>query len=273
MLLVGRRANESAKPSATLAIGEIGPIFRENRLFSAPNVASPAQRLAWWPANVRVEANFARTHKATRKANDMQTRKSLKPRFGRLPRVRLRRKLERSAPSRGDGLRLLRRKTAERTADDKAPRPVLPGDETPAARARRARRKLRRLFDEARRAANGGARLPREREYELLRAAYSKVRRWRDDGVAQEIERELRAEAEVAISAQSSAFLVLIRSALPHLDPKRASKMALALAYADQEDVPAKRLTGFLHRNGGIEGAAARRAKLHAAKRQRNASS
>ena len=116
------------------------------------------------------------------------------------------------------------------------PYPVaIPHDNSPAARARRARRKLRRLFEEARRAAKGQARLGRDHEYQLLKCAYGAVRRWKREGVGQEIERELRAEAQVPISRMSSLFLVLLRSALPRLDGKRASKMALALAAADDQ--------------------------------------
>jgi hypothetical protein len=62
------------------------------------------------------------------------------------------------------------------------------------------------------------------------------------------------------MSRMSSLFLVLLRSALPRLDGKRASKMALALAAADDRDVTAKRLAAFLWDNGGIEGAARKRA-------------
>jgi len=141
------------------------------------------------------------------------------------------------------------------------PCPVaIPHDNSPAARARRARRKLRRLFEDARRAAHGKTRLRRDDEYELLRCAYAVVRRWEREGVGQEIDRELRAEAQVPMSRMSSLFLVLLRSALPRLDGKRASKMALALAAADDQDVTAKRLAAFLWHNGGIEGAARQRA-------------
>ena len=62
------------------------------------------------------------------------------------------------------------------------------------------------------------------------------------------------------MSGMSSLFLVLLRSALPRLDGKRASKMALALTAADDRDVTAKRLAAFLWGNGGIEGAARQRA-------------
>jgi hypothetical protein len=134
------------------------------------------------------------------------------------------------------------------------PCPVaMPDDNSPAARARRARRKLRRLFEDARRAAHRQARLRRDDEYELLRCAYAMVRRWEREGVGEEIARELRAEAQVPMSRMSSLFLVLLRSALPRLDGKRASKMALALAAADDQ-------AAFLWHNGGIEGAARQRA-------------
>ncbi len=145
--------------------------------------------------------------------------------------------------------------------DPEQPCPVaIPEDNRPAARAWRARRKLGRLFEDAIRAAHGKTRLRRDDEYQLLRCAYAVVRRWKCEGVGQEIERELRAEAQVPISGMSSLFLVLLRSALPRLDGKRASKMALALATAADQDVTAKRLAAFLWHNGGIEGAARQRA-------------
>src|SRR4051812_31861685 len=76
-------------------------------------------------------------------------------------------------------------------------------DHSPAARARKARRRLRRLFVAARRKAKGRARLCRADEYEVLRCAYRALRAWRGDRVHEEIERELRAEAEVAVSRRS----------------------------------------------------------------------
>src|SRR3954465_1903787 len=66
-------------------------------------------------------------------------------------------------------------------------------DHSPAARARKARRRLRRLFDAAKQKAKGRARLCRADEYDVLRCAYRAVRAWRSDGVHEEIERELRA--------------------------------------------------------------------------------
>ncbi len=142
-------------------------------------------------------------------------------------------------------------------------------DCSPAARARRVTRRLRRLYEKAGRAARDQARLRRTDEYGLLRCAYRAVRCWRQDEVAEEIERELRAEAEVAISRASSLFLVLTRSALPRLDAKRASKWAGALEFADHHDVRSKRFEGFLHVSGGIEGAARERAKLGIGERSR----
>ena len=143
---------------------------------------------------------------------------------------------------------------------------LLDADNSPAARARRTRRKLRRLFADASRTAQGQVRLCRTEEYQLLRCAYAAVQRWRDDGVAEEIERELRAEAQVAISRASGLFLVLLRSALPRLDGKRASKWAAALALADHHGVSSKRLVAFLRNHGGIEGAARMAAKLRASR-------
>jgi len=64
----------------------------------------------------------------------------------------------------------------------------------------------------------------------------------RDDGIADEIERELRAQAEVAVSRSSTLFLLLLGPALPRLDPKRASKWGVALAFADHRGVSSKRL-------------------------------
>ena len=142
---------------------------------------------------------------------------------------------------------------------------VVPADDTPAARARRALWKIRRLFKDARRAAKGQVRLRRADEYELLRCAYAAVRCWQEDGVAEEIERELRAEAQVAVSRSSSLFLLLLRSALPRLDPKRASKWGAALAFADHRGVSSKRLAPLLRNNGGIEGAARQWAGLRGA--------
>jgi len=138
---------------------------------------------------------------------------------------------------------------------------LVPAENTPAARARRAWGKIRRLFKDARRAAKGQVRLRRADEYELLRYVYAAVRRWQEDAVAEEIERELRAEAQVAVSRSSSLFLLLLRSALPRLDPKRASKWGAALAFADHRGVSSKRLAAFLRNNGGIEGAARQWAK------------
>jgi hypothetical protein len=65
--------------------------------------------------------------------------------------------------------------------------------------------------------------------------------------------------------------LVLIRSALPRLDAKRASKWGAALEFADYHEVRSKRLGAFLHVSGGIEGLARGRAKLRSKERSRAA--
>jgi hypothetical protein len=54
----------------------------------------------------------------------------------------------------------------------------------------------------------------------------------------------------------------LIRCSLLRLDIRRASKWAAALEFADRQDVHSRRLAVFLHKNGGIEGAARAKAKL-----------
>jgi hypothetical protein len=130
-----------------------------------------------------------------------------------------------------------------------------------AARARKAKRRLRRLFATARRNAKGRARLCRADEYKILRCAYRAVRAWQRAEIHHEIERELRAGAEVAISRRSNLFLLLIRCSLARLDIRRASKWAAALEYADRKEIRSKRLSAFLWRVGGVEGAARARAK------------
>jgi hypothetical protein len=134
-------------------------------------------------------------------------------------------------------------------------------DHTPIARARKAKRRLRRLFEQAKRNAKDRARLCRADEHEILRVAYRFVRLWRSDGIQEEIECELRAGAEVTVSRRSSLFLLLIRCSLPRLEIKRASKWAAALEYADQQGIASKRLPAFFWRIGGVEGAARARAK------------
>jgi hypothetical protein len=133
-------------------------------------------------------------------------------------------------------------------------------DHRSVARARKAKRRLRRLFAGAKRNARGPARLGRDDEYEILRCAYQSVRAWQRDGVHHEIERELRAGAEVAVSCRSSLFLLLIRCSLPPLDIRRASKWAAALEYADRQGIKSKRLPDFLWRVGGVEAGARARA-------------
>jgi hypothetical protein len=136
-------------------------------------------------------------------------------------------------------------------------------EHSPAARARKAKRRLGRLFEQAGRNAKGQARLCRDDEYEILRCAYRAVRTWRSNGIQEEIECELRAEAAVAISRRSNPFVVLIRCALPRFDIKRASKWAGALEYADAQGIPSKRLSAFLWRVGGVYGAAGARAEAN----------
>jgi hypothetical protein len=123
-------------------------------------------------------------------------------------------------------------------------------------------RTLRRMFKVARRASADRARLRREDQYAILKRANSALHRWKQDGVSAGAERELRRETERAISPRSSLPLVLIRSALPKVDEKAASKWAAALEMAEQDAIAPKHFIAFLREIGGIEGAHRRRARL-----------
>jgi hypothetical protein len=155
-------------------------------------------------------------------------------------------------------------------AQNRKTRSEFADDPRAATRARKAKRRLRKSFEHAKRNAKGRARLCRADEYEILRCAYQSVRAWRSDGFHGEIERELRAGAEVAISRRSNLFLLLIRCALPRLEIRRASKWASALETADRQEIRSKRLPGFLWRVGGVEGAARARAKSKRETRERD---
>jgi hypothetical protein len=96
----------------------------------------------------------------------------------------------------------------------------------------------------------------------VLKRAYSALHRWKEDGVGEDAERELRRETELAIAPRSSLSLVLIRSALPKVDEKAASKWAAALEMAEQGAIAPKHFIAFLREIGGIEGAHRRRARL-----------
>jgi hypothetical protein len=156
--------------------------------------------------------------------------------------------------------------TAAKTMQDHASRalriqdpPV--EDHSPAARARKAKRRLRRLFEHARRNAKGRARLCRSHEYEILRVAYQSVRAWRSEGVHEEIGRELRGEADRRQPSLEPVSPIdpLRPAAFGH---QAREQMGAALDYADQQGIRSKRLSAFLHNNGGLEGAARARAKL-----------
>jgi hypothetical protein len=118
------------------------------------------------------------------------------------------------------------------------------------------------MFEVARRASADQARLGREDQYAILKRAYSALHRWKQDAVCEDAERELRRETELAIAPRSSLPLVLIRSILPKVDDKAASKWAAALEMAEQDNIVPKRFIPFLRKIGGIEGAHRRRARL-----------
>ena len=91
-------------------------------------------------------------------------------------------------------------------------------DHSPAARARKARRRLRRLFVVARRKAKGRARLCRADEYEVLRCAYRAVRAWRSDGVQRDETNDLALRFEAAKAAAPYVHPKL--AAIQHLDER-----------------------------------------------------
>jgi hypothetical protein len=86
--------------------------------------------------------------------------------------------------------------------------------------------------------------------------AYKAIRLWQKRGIHWQAARLLRQTAGTAISRDSGLFLVLLRSALPDLDPKRASKWAAAIELAVRHQIPGKEFVAFLEAKGGIEGAA-----------------
>jgi hypothetical protein len=133
-----------------------------------------------------------------------------------------------------------------------------------AAGAAEVQRKLQRRFKAAIKNAFGQARLRKGDIYAILRVAYGAVRLWKRQGTAGEAKRLLMREAKATITRQSSYFLVLLRSALPALDPKRASKWAAAMELADQHDVPKRMFVAFVEAQGGIEGAAQMLSRLRA---------
>ena len=118
------------------------------------------------------------------------------------------------------------------------------------------------MYKEAKRASANQARLCREDQYAILKHAYAALYRWKQEQVSERAERELRRETELAIAPRSSLPLVLIRSALPKLDEKAASKWAAALEMAEQDAIAPKHFLAFLREIGGIEGAHRGRARL-----------
>ena len=133
-------------------------------------------------------------------------------------------------------------------------------------------RVLRRMFEKARRASADQARLRREDQYAILKRAYSALHRWKQAGVSEDAERELRRETELAIAPRSSLPLVLIRSIFPKVDEKAASKWAAALEMAEQDAIAPKHFIAFLREIGGIEGAHRRRARLRRKRRRAGSS-
>ncbi|MCB1464239.1 MAG: hypothetical protein KDJ90_17895, partial [Nitratireductor sp.] len=114
---------------------------------------------------------------------------------------------------------------------------------TPDDRARRARKAIRKQFRTADLAARDKGRLGRKDQYALLERAYRIVRRWKRAGHAGRVKAALRRQGRVVTNRTSSLYLVLFRSAMPTLDPKRASKWAAALELAERESVQPQQIT------------------------------
>ena len=132
---------------------------------------------------------------------------------------------------------------------------------TPADAASETCHQLQHRWGVACRAASAQARLRKADIYRILKTAYKAVRVWKKRGIHWQIARLLKRTAGTAISRESGLFLVLLRSALPNLDPKRASKWAAAIELAARHQIPAKEFVAFLEAEGGIEGAAKRMAQ------------
>jgi hypothetical protein len=131
---------------------------------------------------------------------------------------------------------------------------------TPFDRALATRRTHQESFAVATRAGTG-SRLRRSDLATILELAYGMVRDWQAEGLAHQMEAALRALADVPISRDSSLALVLFRSALPRLDPKRASKWAAVLEVAEDTGTSRKRFGRFMSKHGGVEGSARKRAR------------
>ena len=116
-------------------------------------------------------------------------------------------------------------------------------------------------WEVASRAAWAQARLRKADIYRILKIAYRAVRAWKQRGIHWQIARLLRKTADATISRDSGLFLVLLRSALPQLDPKRASKWAAAIELAARHRIPGRKFVAFLEAQGGIEGAAKKMAQ------------
>ena len=113
-------------------------------------------------------------------------------------------------------------------------------DHTPAARARKAKRRLRRLFER-----RGGMPKAERAFVEPTSTKFCGVRigPFGRGGVmvsSEEIERELRAGAEVAVSRRSSLFLLLIRCSLPRLDIRAREQMGRCVGNADRQGIRSK---------------------------------
>jgi hypothetical protein len=116
-------------------------------------------------------------------------------------------------------------------------------------------RQVRKAFGEAEERAVGD-RLDWDNQLAVLEAAYRAVWDWRRGGWGHTVQAMLRRMAPGRIWRKSGLALVVLRSALPDLCPKRASKWSSALDLAYHHEIDPDRLPAFLSEWGGIDGAA-----------------
>jgi len=124
-------------------------------------------------------------------------------------------------------------------------------------------REIRETFAEAEKRAVGD-RLDWGDQLSVLEAVYRAVWDWRGGGWGHSVSAMLRRMAPGRIWRKSGLILVVLRSALPELCPKRASKWSSALELAYYHEINAERLPAFLSKWGGIDGAAKEWVELRA---------
>ena len=128
-------------------------------------------------------------------------------------------------------------------------------------------RQVRKAFGEAEERAVGD-RLDWDNQLAVLEAAYRAVWDWRRGGWGHTVSAMLRRMAPGRIWRKSGLVLVVLRSALPDLCPKRASKWSSALDLAHHHEIDPGDLGAFLNEWGGIDGAAKEYAEITRPRRE-----